>query len=76
MSGATPLSLDGARELLRRNALELPEYAAQVEEMYADMRLLYNKDEEVMAAMEEIIAYRLFTRGNWLKKLFNLVGGT
>jgi hypothetical protein len=56
------------------NALESPEYAAQVDEMMNDMRLLYNKDNTLMAAMEEIIAYCLFTRGNWLKKLFNLVG--
>lgn len=56
------------------NALELPEYAAQVQEMHADMRRLYDNDPDLQAALEEIIAYCVFTRGNWLKKVFNLVG--
>jgi hypothetical protein len=51
-----------------------PAYAPYVREMHADLARLYDSDPALTAAMEELLAYAVFTRGNPLKKIVNLVG--
>jgi hypothetical protein len=54
--------------------LERPEYAPYVRQMDSDNAKLYARSAELEAAIEERIAYAALTRGNPLKKLFNIIG--